>query len=85
MKANNHQDGEAVGVKEIARLAKVSLATVDRVLHNRTGVSEATRTKIQKIIKRLNYRPNILARRLASGKVYRFAVLIPVSEESGYW
>jgi LacI family transcriptional regulator len=74
------------GVKEIARLANVSLATVDRVLHNRTGVSEATRTKIQKIIKRLNYRPNILARRLASGKVYRFAALIPaVSAETGYW
>lgn len=85
MKGNNHQD-DAVGVKEIARLAKVSLATVDRVLHNRTGVSDATRAKIQKIIKRLNYRPNILARRLASGKVYRFAVLIPaVSEETGYW
>lgn len=85
MKAPNN-GSESIGVKEIARLAKVSLATVDRVLHNRTGVSEATRTKIQKIIKRLNYKPNILARRLASGKVYRFAALIPaVSEETAYW
>lgn len=87
-KNNNHTNGneEAIGVKEIARLANVSLATVDRVLHNRTGVSEVTRAKIQKIIKRLNYRPNILARRLASGKVYRFAALIPsVSEETDYW
>jgi LacI family transcriptional regulator len=84
MKVNNND--ESIGVKEIAKLAKVSLATVDRVLHNRTGVSEITRAKIQKIIKRLNYRPNILARRLASGKVYRFAVLIPaVSEETAYW
>lgn len=85
MKGNNNRP-EAIGVKEIARLANVSLATVDRVLHNRTGVSEATRAKIQKIIKRLNYKPNILARRLASGKVYRFAALIPaVSEETAYW
>jgi LacI family transcriptional regulator len=85
MKGINNGE-EPIGVKEIARLAKVSLATVDRVLHNRTGVSEATRTKIQKIIKKLNYRPNILARRLASGKVYRFAALIPaVSEETAYW
>lgn len=83
---NNNHEEEAIGVKEIARLANVSLATVDRVLHNRTGVSEATRTKIQTIIKRLNYKPNILARRLASGKVYRFAALIPaVSEETDYW
>lgn len=82
MKGNNNRQG----VKEIARLANVSLATVDRVLHNRTGVSEATRAKIQKIIKKLNYKPNILARRLASGKVYRFAALIPsVSEETAYW
>jgi len=85
MKVNNKHE-EPIGVKEIARLANVSLATVDRVLHNRSGVSEATRAKIQKIIKRLNYRPNILARRLASGKVYRFAALIPsVSEETDYW
>ncbi|MEX2234799.1 MAG: LacI family DNA-binding transcriptional regulator [Cyclobacteriaceae bacterium] len=85
-KMNNNNNEESIGVKEIARLANVSLATVDRVLHNRTGVSETTRAKIQKIIKRLNYRPNILARRLASGKVYRFAVLIPaVSEETAYW
>ena len=88
MKENSRHTNsdEPIGVKEIARLANVSLATVDRVLHNRTGVSDSTRTKIQKIIKRLNYRPNILARRLASGKVYRFAVLIPaVSDETAYW
>lgn len=86
MKDDYQNQRETTGVKEIARLANVSLATVDRVLHNRSGVSEATRTKIQKIIKRLNYRPNILARRLASGKIYRFAALIPaVSEETDYW
>lgn len=82
----NSEPSETIGVKEIARLANVSLATVDRVLHNRGGVSEATRAKIEKIIKHLNYRPNILARRLASGKVYRFATLIPsVSEETNFW
>ncbi len=81
---NNHPN--AIGVKEIARIAKVSLATVDRVLHNRTGVSEATRARIQQIIEQLDYKPNIMARRLASGKVFRFAALIPeVSEETGYW
>jgi len=85
MKGSNNRP-EAIGVKEIARLANVSLATVDRVLHNRTGVSEATRTKVQKIIKKLNYKPNIMPRRLASGKVYRFATLIPrASEETAYW
>lgn len=84
MKKNG--DGVTVGVKEIARRASVSIATVDRVIHNRTGVSEKTRKKIQHIIKDLNYQPNILASRLASRKVYDLAVLIPrVSKETDFW
>lgn len=75
-----------VGVKEIARLANVSIGTVDRVLNNRVGVSEKTKAKILKIIKELDYQPNIFARRLASKKKLRFATLIPkVSEETTYW
>lgn len=75
-----------IGVKEIARLANVSIGTVDRVLHNRGGVSERTRERIKQIIASSNYQPNILARRLASRKIWQFAVLIPaVSAETGYW
>lgn len=74
------------GVKEIARRAKVSTATVDRVLHNRTGVSEKTKQRINEIIKEMDYQPNILASRLASRKVINLAALIPgVSEETDFW
>lgn len=74
------------GVKEIARRANVSIGTVDRVIHNRTGVSKATKNKILAIMKDLDYQPNILARRLASKKVLRFASLIPaVSTETEFW
>lgn len=74
------------GVKEIARLANISLATVDRVIHNRGGVSKKTKEKIERIIKDLNYQPNILARRLASPKKIILATLIPkVSEETDFW
>lgn len=74
------------GVKEIARRAKVSIGTVDRVLHNREGVSEKTKAKINKIIQELNYQPNILARTLASRKTLQFDILIPhISDESDYW
>lgn len=77
---------QSIGVKEIARKAGVSIATVDRVLHNRSGVSEVTKKKISEIIKKYNYQPNILARRLASRKVLKFATLIPaVSKETDYW
>ncbi|HTI90192.1 MAG TPA: substrate-binding domain-containing protein [Puia sp.] len=86
MKGSKKNKTEQNGVKEIARRANVSIATVDRVLHNRTGVSAATQKKIHAIIKELNYQPNILARRLASRDVFNFAVLIPkVSAETDFW
>ena len=37
---------ERIRIKDIARLADVSVGTVDRVLHGRTGVSEASRKRI---------------------------------------
>jgi LacI family transcriptional regulator len=74
------------GVKEIARRGNVSIATVDRVIHNRTGVSQQTKAKIQEIIAELNYQPNLLAQRLATRKVIRLATLIPMSsEETSFW
>lgn len=80
------KEKESVGVKEIARRANVSIATVDRVLHNRTGVSETTKQRILEIIEELDYQPNILARRLASSKTMHLYTLIPaVSKETDYW
>jgi len=74
------------GVKEIARRANVSIGTVDRVIHNRTGVSEKTRELVQGIIKELDYQPNILAQRLATKKLLHFAILIPeISGETEFW
>lgn len=75
-----------VTVKEIARLAGVSIGTVDRVLHGRPGVSPETKERIEEIVRRLGYRPNLLARQLSLGKTYVFHVLLPRAEQdSGYW
>lgn len=80
------EQNKLTGVKEIARRANISLATVDRVIHNRGGVSKKTKEKIERIIKELDYQPNILARRLASPKKIRLATLIPnVSQETDFW
>ena len=76
---------ELTGVKEIARRANVSIGTVDRVIHNRPGVSEKTRVKVNAIIAELDYQPNIFARRLASKKILKLVVLIPQSAETDYW
>lgn len=77
---------ELTGVKEIARLANVSIGTVDRVIHNRKGVSDATRQKIDRIIEEINYQPNKMASLLATKKFLNFAVLIPkASAGADYW
>ena len=77
---------ELTGVKEIARRANVSIGTVDRVIHNRKGVSDATRQKINQIIEEINYQPNKMASLLATKKSLNFAILIPkVSAETDYW
>lgn len=80
------QNVKLSGVKEIARRANVSIGTVDRVLHDRKGVSLKTKERVLAIIKELNYQPNLLARRLASRKVIHFATLIPsVSKDTSFW
>ena len=63
-------------IKEIAEKARVSIGTVDRVLHNRKGVSKETKAKIQRIVTATGYTPNIYARNLSLAKTYRFGVLM---------
>lgn len=73
-------------VKEIARLAGVSIGTVDRVLHDRGEVSAGTKAKIHSIIATLGYEPNILARQLAHNRTYTFRAVLPqADQDSGYW
>jgi LacI family transcriptional regulator len=75
-----------IRIIDIAKLAGISIGTVDRVLHNRGEVSDNTRRKIMSIINEMNYQPDILARRLASKKRCRFAVLFPRSNpDSSFW
>ncbi len=74
-----------IRTKDIAQKAGVSLGTVDRVLHNRGGVSEKSRTKVLSIMKELGYEPNRYASALASNKKFSFACLIPSHTEGEYW
>lgn len=75
-----------MSVREIAKKAKVSIATVDRVLHNRGRVSKKTQEKILKIIAELDYKPNIYARNLSLAKTFQFGILMPqLDQDSDYW
>lgn len=73
-------------IKEIAKRAKVSIGTVDRVLHNRGRVAPDTEERIKNIIKELKYQPNIFARNLKLTKTFRYGVLIPQkNQDSHFW
>lgn len=76
---------ERIRIKDIARLADVSVGTVDRVIHGRSGVSEASRLRVEKILKQLDYHPNMYASALASNKKYAFACLLPMHLKGEYW
>lgn len=53
-----------VTIKQIAEMAGVHRSTVDKVLHNRPGVSESVRKRVQKIINECNYQANPIGKAL---------------------
>jgi LacI family transcriptional regulator len=64
-------------IKDIALKANVSSGTVDRVIHDRKGVSEKTKKIIMEIIKKNNFKINYVASALNKKKEYIIATLIP--------
>ena len=52
-------------IQDVARLAGVSVATIDRVLNRRLGVRAPTIAKVEAAIRELNYQPDRIAARLA--------------------
>lgn len=66
-----------VTIYDVAREANVSMATVSRVVNGNPNVKPATRKKVSEVIERLGYRPNAVARGLASKKTTTVGVIIP--------
>lgn len=65
-----------ITITDVARIANVSKASVSAVLNNKPTVSPKTREKILKVIKKLNYRPNEVARSLSSRKTKSIGLVI---------
>ena len=69
-------------VHDIAETAGVSLATVDRVLNRRPGVSSRTRERVEAAIERIGFVRDMAAANLAKGRVYPLAFIIPAGANS---
>lgn len=70
-------DKQTVTIYDVAELAGVSMATVSRVVNGNPNVKPATRKKVLDVIDELDYRPNAVARGLASKKTTTVGVIIP--------
>lgn len=76
-------DSGAVGLRDVARAAGVSHQTVSRVINGSPNIRESTRQRVLSAIDELHYRPNTVARALASGRSRRIGVLIESSSHYG--
>lgn len=78
-----------VGIKDVARIANVSIATVSRVLSGRT-VAADLQERVQAAVKEVGYRPNLAARRLRSRHTNTIGLIVadirnPSSPPSRAW
>ena len=64
-------------MKDIARELGVSVVTVSKALRNHDDISEETRGKVLQLMRDMNYRPNLAARALVTGRSYIVGFVVP--------
>ena len=72
-------------IKDIAEMAGVSKGTVDRVIHKRGKVSPAALEQVNKVLDKIEYKPNPIAKSLKNNKNYNISILLPDAEADPYW
>ncbi|MCM1334730.1 MAG: LacI family DNA-binding transcriptional regulator [Bacteroides sp.] len=74
----------SVTIKDVAKAANVSVATVSRVLNKKTNVSDEAVEAVNRAIERLEYSPNFLGRDLRKSETRRILAIIASTEQSFY-
>ncbi|MGC9261348.1 MAG: LacI family DNA-binding transcriptional regulator [Phycisphaerae bacterium] len=81
VKFNTHDNveraTERINIRDVAKQAGVSVATVSMVLNQNPRISRATHIRVQKVIDTMGYRPNRLAQGLSSRYTQVLAVMLP--------
>lgn len=78
------KDGMNATIKDVAKAAGVSVATVSRVLNNSAAVSDAAAERVNKAIDELGYSPNFLGRNLRKCETNVILAIIPSTEQTFY-
>jgi LacI family transcriptional regulator len=68
---------KTTGIKDIANELGISIGTVDRALHERTGVSLKTKARVLQMAEQLGYKPNLAAQALKLNRRIEIAVILP--------
>src|SRR5947209_8322849 len=71
------KSSKPASLRDVAKMANVSVATVSMVLNDNPRISRATHLKVQRLIERTGYRPNRLAQSLSSRYTRVLAVMVP--------
>lgn len=69
-----------ITIVDVAKKANVSVATVSRVINDNYPVNSKTKAKVQKVIKELNFIPNLQAREVKKRKTKTIGVIVPSVE-----
>lgn len=68
---------KTISIKDVARMAKVSISTVSRVINKSPSVKSASKARVLQAVKDLHFQPSVSAQRLATGKSNVVALVIP--------
>ena len=74
---DSSKTSKAASIYDVARESRVSVFTVSAVVNNKTHVGKKLRERVEAAIRKLNYRPNLLARSLAKQKTHTIGMIVP--------
>jgi LacI family transcriptional regulator len=77
MKKTRTNKGKAASIYDVARESSVSVFTVSEVVNKKSHVSKKLRDRVEETIRKLNYRPNLIARSLAKQKTHTIGMIVP--------
>jgi DNA-binding LacI/PurR family transcriptional regulator len=75
--AGRKKIGKSASIYDVARESGVSVFTVSAVVNNKSHVGKGLRERVEAAIRKLNYRPNLLARSLAKQKTHTIGMIVP--------
>jgi LacI family transcriptional regulator len=75
--AGRKKSGRAASIYDVARESGVSVFTVSAVVNNKSHVGKGLRDRVEAAIRKLNYRPNLIARSLANQRTHTIGMIVP--------